>query len=184
MIIQLKNAVVDLVQQADKSDMKEAKYNVGDIARYVINYVNNNDDLISNLKLQKVLYFIQAKFLTDIGYPCFKEEIEAWSMGVVIPSVYNEYKRYGAGCILPVKEFFVYSDDIFECKYVKYSDDVIDDYDKKAINEIINKCANYSDFQLTSITRNQTPYIKAYYTFKSLRRKIVSKDDIYDFFKD
>lgn len=181
MITQPKNVAGDLARQANKTNMKEAKYNVGDIARYIINYVNNNGDLISNLKLQKVLYFIQAKFLVDIGYPCFNEEIEAWSMGVVVPSVYHEYKRYGAGCILPVKEFFVYSDDIFECKYVKYSDSIIDDCDKVAINEMIDKCAVYSATQLVNFTYNQTPWKAA---FSPHKNRIISKQSIYDFFKD
>lgn len=164
-----------------RTGMNEGKYNVSDVARYVINYVNKNDDLISNLKLQKVLYFIQAKFLTDIGYPCFKEEIEAWNFGPVILSIYREYKRYGAGYIPPIEKFYVYSDDIFECKYVEYSDSVIDDCDKEAINEMIDKCAVYSATQLVNITHNQTPWKKA---FSPRKNNPISKQSIYDFFKD
>ena len=40
-------------------------YNVLDVCRHVINYSNEHDYGISNLKLQKVLYFIQAYFLTN-----------------------------------------------------------------------------------------------------------------------
>lgn len=35
-----------------------APYNVLDVSRYVINYSNEKDSGISNLKLQKILYFI------------------------------------------------------------------------------------------------------------------------------
>ena len=35
-------------------------YNVLDVCRHVINYSNEKDYGISNLKLQKILYFIQA----------------------------------------------------------------------------------------------------------------------------
>ena len=38
-------------------------YRVLDVCRHVINYSNKHDYGISNLKLQKVLYFIQAYFL-------------------------------------------------------------------------------------------------------------------------
>ena len=38
-------------------------YKVLDVCRHVINYSNEHDYGISNLKLQKVLYFIQAYFL-------------------------------------------------------------------------------------------------------------------------
>ena len=36
--------------------------NVLDVCRYIINYSNKKDYGISNLKLQKILYFIQAFF--------------------------------------------------------------------------------------------------------------------------
>ena len=52
-------------------------YNVLDVCRHVINYSNENDYGISNLKLQKVLYFIQAYFVTNKKdhAPCFDEKI-------------------------------------------------------------------------------------------------------------
>ena len=62
-------------------------YKVLDVCRHVINYSNEHDYGISNLKLQKVLYFIQAYFLTKKKdhTPCFDEKIEAWDFGPVVP---------------------------------------------------------------------------------------------------
>lgn len=40
-------------------------YDVLEICRHVINYSNEKDYGISNLKLQKMLYLIQAYFLID-----------------------------------------------------------------------------------------------------------------------
>jgi len=54
---------------------------------------------VSNLKLQKILYFIQAEFLVVKGIPCFEEEIIAWGFGPVVLEVYHEYKVYGAAGI-------------------------------------------------------------------------------------
>ena len=48
-------------------------YKVLDVCRHVINYSNEHDYGISNLKLQKVLYFIQAYFVTvRRGYDLFE----------------------------------------------------------------------------------------------------------------
>ena len=58
-----------------------------DVSRYIINYCNENYYLISNLKLQKILYFVQAFFLEAKNEECFREEIEAWDFGPVIPEV-------------------------------------------------------------------------------------------------
>lgn len=55
-------------------------YNVLDVCRYVINYSNDKDYGISNLKLQKILYFIQAYFLISANKKCFEEKIEAWDL--------------------------------------------------------------------------------------------------------
>lgn len=52
-------------------------YKVLDVCRYVIDYSNEKEYGISNLKLQKILYFIQAYFL--IKQPsrcCFDDRIE------------------------------------------------------------------------------------------------------------
>ena len=54
-------------------------YKVLDVCKYVIDYSNEKEYGISNLKLQKILYFIQAYFL--IKQPsrcCFDDKIEAW----------------------------------------------------------------------------------------------------------
>ena len=79
-----------------------AGYNVLDVSRYVIDYSNRKEYGISNLKLQKVLYFIQAYFLTNEknGTPCFRERIEAWDFGPVVPEAYREYRQYGS-CNIP-----------------------------------------------------------------------------------
>ena len=47
---------------------------------------------ITNLKLQKVLYFAQAYYLAALERPLFGDEIEAWDYGPVIREVYDEYK--------------------------------------------------------------------------------------------
>ena len=70
-------------------------YNVLDVSRYIINYCNENYYLISNLKLQKILYFVQAFFLEAKNEECFREEIESWDFGPVVPEVYREYRKYG-----------------------------------------------------------------------------------------
>ena len=49
--------------------------NACDISRYIINYSNKKDYGISNLKLQKILYFVQAYFLITEPYTaCFNEK--------------------------------------------------------------------------------------------------------------
>ena len=53
------------------------------------------DNGISNLKMQKLLFFAQQTFFSVYNKPLFKEDMEAWQLGPVVPKVYHHYKIYG-----------------------------------------------------------------------------------------
>ena len=76
------------------------EYTALDIARYIIKHEHDAGREISNLRLQKLLYFVQAKFLAEKRPPCFSDPIVAWDFGPVVLSVYHEYKMFGGLDIL------------------------------------------------------------------------------------
>ena len=49
---------------------------------------------VSNLKLQKLLYFAHGKFLLEHGAPLVRGGFEAWQLGPVHPSVYKAFKHH------------------------------------------------------------------------------------------
>ena len=71
-----------------------------DVAEYFLSLVNEDDgELISHLKLQKLVYYAQGFSLAIFGTPMFPEDIEAWTHGPVVPDLYSEYKHYGSGAL-------------------------------------------------------------------------------------
>ena len=70
-----------------------------EIAKYIIDKCTKDNCPISNLQLQKILYYIQREFLQQ-GEIAFPEEIEAWQFGPVVPEVYRQYCGFGA---LPIR---------------------------------------------------------------------------------
>jgi len=52
-------------------------------------------DVISNLKLQKLLYYAQGLHLAKFNKPLFPEKIEAWMHGPVVPVIYHHFKDHG-----------------------------------------------------------------------------------------
>lgn len=60
-------------------------------------------DAMSNLRLQKLVYYAQGFHLALRGQPLFAEPIEAWTQGPVVPELYERFKSYAAGAI-PVAE--------------------------------------------------------------------------------
>ncbi len=62
------------------------------VAEGLINLSHDRNDPISNLKLQKLLYYSQAWYLAIFRKPLFDEEIEAWVHGPVVPQVFRRYR--------------------------------------------------------------------------------------------
>ena len=116
------------------------------ISRYIIKRCNEINKSISNLKLQKLLYFVQAEFLVSKDKPCFYEKIEAWDFGPVVPEVYRKYRIYGSASI----------------PYIKGIENgkILSD-DQALINEIVDICSKYSAAMLVEVTHAQEPWKKA-----------------------
>ena len=76
-----------------------------DVADYFLAQCDEDSgDIISNLKLQKLVYYAQGFSLAFFGEALFSEPIEAWMHGPVVPALYRKYSHYGNGA-LPASVF-------------------------------------------------------------------------------
>lgn len=66
------------------------------LAKYIVSKCVQDDCPISNLQLQKILYYIQMFFLQEKDTPAFYDDIEAWQFGPVVPIVYYHFCGFGA----------------------------------------------------------------------------------------
>ena len=62
--------------------------NVHDVACYIL----KKHKPLTAMKLQKLVYYCQAWALVWDEKPLFRERIEAWANGPVVPELYNEHK--------------------------------------------------------------------------------------------
>lgn len=62
-------------------------YKAIDLANYIVDKCIEDNAPITNLQLQRILYFVQKDFLKR-GYQAFSDDIEAWRCGPVVPNVY------------------------------------------------------------------------------------------------
>ena len=136
-----------------------------DIAAYVVKRCHELKSAVSNLKLQKLLYFIQAYFLMVDGKPCFEDKIEAWSFGPVVPSVYQVYKYYCAGSIP-----YFGDEKIGNISYP----------DRQKIDAIINVFSGRSANELVEITHRQSPWREAYVPYQNNEITIQSIREYFD----
>ena len=71
-----------------------------EIAKYIIDRCYRIGKPVTNLKLQKLLYFIQIESYRMDNEPLFFNDIVAWQFGPVVTDVYYEYNMFGGSPIL------------------------------------------------------------------------------------
>lgn len=147
---------------------KNKYYNVLDIACFIINKHNELYPQIgiTNIRLQKLLYFVQVYFIIKYKEICFSEKIVAYPSGPVVIEVYEEFKKYGRTNIQTVTSYGVFDIPFFE--------NVIDTNDRELITYVINMFSDYSDSTLVDITHCQTPWKNSIY--KRIGAEIEIKD--------
>ncbi|KWT74722.1 Panacea domain-containing protein [Candidatus Magnetominusculus xianensis] len=104
-------------------------YTCFDIADYFLFKAAKEDDdeeeaLLSNLKLQKLVYYAQGLYLNIFRRPLFNESIQAWTYGPVIPELYQKYKNYGKKSI-PAPEGFN-PDSVLSSEVREFLDEIYD----------------------------------------------------------
>lgn len=72
-------------------------YKSEDVANYTINWCHENGIAITNLKLQKLLYFLQGNYYRYTGERLISEDFYAWKLGPVVPKTYVAYSIYSSG---------------------------------------------------------------------------------------
>jgi len=94
-----------------------------EIAHYFITLAQKEDENdLTNLKLQKILYFAQGDYLIKTGNCLFSDNIEAWKYGPVIREVYEEFNHCGS---FPITVFDIPSK--VKLKKVEAITDFLDD---------------------------------------------------------
>jgi uncharacterized phage-associated protein len=115
-----------------------------EVSRYIIRYFQEAGDPVTNLKLQKLLYYVQGWSLAIRDQPAFNEPMQAWVHGPVQPAIYGTYKQYRWNPIVEV-----------------ISDPVIDGDLKDVINQVLQAYGTDSGYELEIRTHQEIPWIQA-----------------------
>jgi uncharacterized phage-associated protein len=139
-------------------------YRALDVANYIVKKSLDLNKQISNLKLQKVLYYLQARYLVEKGYPIFEDNIGKWKYGPVTPSVYHEYKRFGSGAIENVSDQLEIKKDAFgnitDISIKQFNPDTIEAKDQCIIDNTVNSLGAFGAFELVNRTHQQSIWKK------------------------
>jgi len=141
-------------------------YTCFDIANYFLKCQDDEaGDLMSNLKLQKLVYYAQGFHLAITDKPLFLQAIMAWEHGPVCVELYNLYKCHGSG---PIP--------------IPYDVDVLSLFDEethKILASVQDYYGQFSAWKLRNLTHGDPPWIIAH----RKGRKEISLDDMKTYFK-
>ena len=70
-------------------------YDARSIANWVLDQADQSGIAVSNLSINKIVYFLHAHYLAQFDRPLIGEKIEAWEYGPVIREIYSEFKSLG-----------------------------------------------------------------------------------------
>ena len=123
-------------------------YKAIDIARKLIFMAQNDEpnggERLTNLKLQKLLYYQQGFHLAFFDTPLFSDSVEAWMYGPVIPSVYEEYSSYGSSSLPEVNNAISLTNE-----------------EEELFNEVYDAYRDFSAIGLMNRTHKEKPWREA-----------------------
>ena len=110
---------------------------------YIRDFENEDTDDITNMKLQKLLFYAQSAFLAIKGVPLFNNNILAWEHGPVIPEIYDKFKINGNKGI------------------TEYNENDLKENSKDDVNlliDVYNLFGEYSAWCLRILTHSENPW--------------------------
>lgn len=114
------------------------------VANYIIWRCQRHGDSITNLKLQKLLYYSQGWFLGLYGRPLFSEPLRAWVRG---PVEYGVWKTYSEFRWRPITK--------------KVTKPALSEIGRAHVDEIIEVYGNFSALGLERMTHQEEPWKQA-----------------------
>lgn len=119
-----------------------------DVANYFLylDSQNTESDGISNLKMQKLVYYAYGFHHAIFEEKLFDDTITAWKHGPVCESLYHTYNGYGK-CFIP------FNGTIFDVSSIPVEK-------QEFLSSIYNEYSQYSAWKLSAMTHEEAPWLK------------------------
>ena len=124
-----------------------------DLANYFIGLSNETGNLISNLKLQKLMYYAQAWHLAYFKERLFDGDFEAWVHGPVLSDLYHNYKQYRW---MPIVE-----KDLDDKAVKRVEIELLTEKQTELLTDVVNEYFGLTAFELERMTHDEAPWQKA-----------------------
>lgn len=116
------------------------------VARHLVQIACADEDPLTHLRLQKLLYYVQGWSLAIRNRPMFADRIEAWVHGPVVPAVWQKFTKHGRQVILPDQERAAVG---------------LTPGEQDFVARVWDAYKDFSAFRLRAMTHNEPPWKKA-----------------------
>lgn len=136
-----------------------------DVANFFVYISELMGEEVTNMKLNKLVYFAQGFYMAKYNKKLFSENIEAWQHGPVVAEVYESFK----GCKSNPVPYVFGSFDI-----ENFSTEEAD-----FLSDIALKYCRFTAAYLRNLTHNQAPWFN---NFEESKHNVIPADEIKAFF--
>lgn len=117
---------------------------VEQVADYFIDTsIKWKEDYVTNLRLQKLVYYAQAWFIQRHNKPLFKDDLKKYQFGPVCEKLYRKYAGYGDQPIITTSPS--YSINVFTAEELETLNDVMYEYGKYSTPALVNRSHRSSE---------------------------------------
>ena len=125
-----------------------------ELSKYIINKID-----VTNMSLQKILYYIQMFYMAIYNKHAFNSRCNAWDYGPVFGNVYYKYKSFGRNIIND------------EEPIIEFDKDLI-----KTTDKVLKYFGCYTTMVLKSFTHNEDPWLVSYNSENKIIKKSIIKE--------
>lgn len=138
------------------------------VANWLIKKIAESGDLVTNLKIQKLLYYSEAWSQVINDKELIDGEFQAWTHGPAVPEVYHKFKSSGSNP-LPIPD-----------EFIKLSPD-----EENILNQVLDSYGQLPEKTLENMIHSEDPWVHARdgYDPEEYCEKIIKKEEIKSYFK-
>lgn len=145
-------------------------YDARVVGNSFIDIAQKNFEVVSPMKLQKLVYIAHGWYLAFYGKKLVEDPIEAWQYGPVIRSLYFETQKFGSQ---PVSEYYTILDPDTLVRVIPY----VNEMDMGFLRIIWKAYGKYNAHELVNITHKEdTPWSRTYK--KNHRNLVIDTEEI------
>ncbi|MFB6349927.1 Panacea domain-containing protein [Moraxella sp. ZJ142] len=135
-------------------------YQAMDVANYIVVKAAERHNPVTSLTLQKLLYYVVAKYVKLFNAKLIDEDIVKWQYGPVVKSVYGYFKIYWEPISEPVA--YLTSRGIGNIRFADVDDIVFqmrqDAKLTKVVKQVLDELGSFSNNELSKRTQQEAAW--------------------------